>query len=94
MSLIYNNFPFPAVEKIQRDNISNTAEKILQVRKKYPDSSLSDLYDPTLMLKDLRDAHKQNDLAVLSAYGFDKNLTESQILANLFTLYQQTICDS
>lgn len=87
-SIVYNNFPFPEVDKFQRDKISTTAENILQVRKKYPDSSLADLYDPLLMPKDLRDAHKKNDLAVLEAYHFDKNLSESEIVAKLFNLYQ------
>ena len=89
-TLIYNNFPFPEVEKNLRDNISATAEKILEVRKKYSDSSLADLYDENLMPKDLRDAHKKNDLAVMAAYGFDKNLSESQIVAELMMLYNRT----
>ena len=90
-SIVYNNFPFPEVEKNLRDKISATADNILQVRNHYPDSSLADLYDPTLMPKDLRDAHKKNDAAVLDAYGFDKNLTESQILAALINLHQKFI---
>ena len=83
VSLIYNNFPFPEVEKNLREKISATAEKILQVRNHYPDSSLADLYDPTLMPKDLRDAHKKNDLAVMETYGFNKKLSETQIVAEL-----------
>ena len=74
-----------------RGKISATAENILQVRKHYPDSSLADLHDTTLMPKDLRDAHKKNDAAVLEAYGFDKNWTESQILAALINLHQKFI---
>ena len=87
-TLIYNNFPFPEDEKNLRDKISATAENILQVRKKYSDSTLAELYDPTLMPKDLRDAHKKNDLAVLDAYGFDKNFSESEILSALMNLYK------
>ena len=83
---VYNNFPFPDKNF---DKISATAEKILQVRNHYPDSSLADLYDPTLMPKDLRDAHKKNDTAVLEAYGFDKNFSESQIVAELMKWYNE-----
>ena len=39
--------------------ISATAQNILDCRKNYPNSSLADLYDPILMPKDLRDAHKK-----------------------------------
>ena len=94
ISLVYNNFVWCDCSENQRKKIEQTAQLILDARNNYPDASLADLYDPTLMPKDLRDAHKKNDLAVLDAYHFDKNLTESQILANLFTLYQQTICTS
>ena len=79
-ALIYNNFPFPDKNF---DKISATAENILQVRKKYSDSTLAELYDPTLMPKDLRDAHKKNDLAVMETYGFNKKLSETQIVAEL-----------
>ena len=71
--------------------IEQTAENTLQVRKNYPDASLADLYDPTLMPKDLRDAHKKNDAAVLEAYHFDKNFSKSQILAALINLHQKFI---
>ena len=84
-TLIYNNFPFPDKNF---EKISLTAEKILQVRKKYSDSTLAELYDENLMPKDLRDAHKKNDLAVMEAYGFDKNLSEDKIVAELLKLYQ------
>ena len=86
--IVYNNFPFPDKNF---EKISATAEKILQVRKNYPESSLADLYDPTLMPKDLRDAHKKNDLAVLEAYGFDKNFSESEIVAELMKLYKNFV---
>ena len=88
--IIYNNFPFP--EK-NFEKISATAEKILEVRKKYSDSSLAELYDENLMPKDLRDAHKKNDLAVMEAYNFDKNFSESEIVAELMKLYQAKISE-
>ena len=71
-----------------REKISLTAEKILLARKNYPDSSLADLYDENLMPKDLRDAHKKNDLAVMEAYGFEKNLSDAEILQRLVDLHK------
>ena len=79
------------VRKFSEKKICETAEKILEVRKKYPDASLADLYDPILMPKDLRYAHKKNDLAVMAAYGFDKNFSETEIVAELMKLYQNFI---
>ena len=55
----------------------------------YPDCSLADLYDELTMPSELRKAHQQNDLAVMSAYGFDKKITESECVAELMKMYQK-----
>jgi len=69
--IIYNNFPFCEASERNREKICETAKNILEVRAKYFGTSLADLYDENLMPKELRDAHKKNDLAVMSAYGFE-----------------------
>ncbi|MBR1419863.1 MAG: class I SAM-dependent DNA methyltransferase, partial [Selenomonadaceae bacterium] len=71
--------------------IEKTAQKILDVRSKYPDSSLAELYDPLSMPIDLQKAHNENDRAVLDAYGFPKNISESEIVSRLFEMYQELI---
>jgi hypothetical protein len=38
---------------------------------------------------ELRKAHRANDAAVLEAYGFPKDATESDIVARLFKMYQE-----
>ena len=40
------------------------------------------------MPPELRKAHRANDAAVLEAYGFPKDATESDIVARLFKMYQ------
>ena len=89
--IVYNNFIWcePSEKNIKK--ISATAQNILDCRKNYPNSSLADLYDPILMPKDLRDAHKKNDLAILEAYGFEKNFSDEEILAELMKLYKNLI---
>ena len=57
----------------------------------FPDSSLASLYDPVLMPLPLRQAHRSNDEAVLSAYGIDAEKSEPEIAAHLFSLYAQLI---
>ncbi len=42
----------------------------------YPDCSLADLYDKLTMPPELRKAHQQNDIAVMTAYGI--KMTESE----------------
>ena len=97
INIVYNNFPWPAVEtqnfESLRENIEQTAQAILDARALYPDSSLADLYDELTMPIELRKAHQNNDRAVMQAYGFDpKEYTddkESLIVAELFKLYNQ-----
>ncbi len=69
--------------------IKQTAQLILDVRAKYPASSLADLYDTLSMPPDLRKAHEANDRAVMQAYGFDEKMTEAEIVSELFRMYEK-----
>ncbi len=75
----------------QQAKIEQTAQAILDARKLYPDSSLAELYDPTLMPKELLQAHRQNDRAVMTAYGFSTKMTESECVAELFKRYAELV---
>lgn len=91
--IVYNNFPWPSPTDEQRQRIEQSAQAILDARALYPDSSLADLYDETLMPSELRKAHQQNDLAVLAAYGFPtKDFAESDCVARLMQQYQILVC--
>ena len=87
-TIVYNNFPWPTPSEKQTKKIEQTAQDILDVRAKYPNSSLADLYDKTAMPPELFKAHQANDRAVMDAYGFDPKMTESQIVAELFKMYK------
>ena len=93
--IVYNNFPWPTPTEDQKTKIEQTAQAILDARAKYPESSLADLYDDVTMPPELRKAHKENDHAVMAAYGFKATIlssnNESQIVAELFRLYQTII---
>ena len=85
---VYNPFPWPS-GKVNTEKIEKTAQGILDARAKYPESSFADLYDPVTMPYDLQKAHHANDIAVLEAFGFPKDATESDIVARLFKMYQE-----
>ena len=87
--IVYNNFPWPSADENQQKTIERTAQKILDARALYPDSSLADLYDQTLMPSELRKAHRENDKAVMQAYGFDSKMNEGEIVAELFKMYEK-----
>lgn len=85
--IVYNNFPWPDPSSDLRAKIEQAAKAILDARALYPDSSLADLYDPTLMPKELLQAHRLNDRLVMQAYGFSPKMTESEFVAALFRRY-------
>ena len=90
-SIVYNNFPWPSPTPEQQAKIEASAQAILDARALYPDSSLADLYDPMLMPKELLQAHRQNDRAVMAAYGFSTKMTESECVAELFKRYSELV---
>ena len=59
-----------------------------KILKKYFDWTLAQLYNTKTMPEDLRLAHLENDLAVMEAYGFDKNFSEAEIVRELMKLYK------
>lgn len=89
--IVYNNFPWPELADGQRSRIEKTAQAILDTRALYSDSSLADLYDETTMPPELRKAHKDNDSAVLAAYGLPEDTPESGIVTYLFAFYARLI---
>ena len=90
-TIVYNNFPWCNPTDEQKAKIEQTAQAILDARAKYPDCSLADLYDETLMPVELRKAHQENDKAVMAAYGFPVKMTESACVAELFKMYEKLV---
>ena len=89
IKIVYNNFPWPAPTEAQKAKIGQTAQSILDARQIYPDASLADMYGNLILFPELMKAHRANDLAVLDAYGFPKDASESEIVARLFKMYQE-----
>ena len=90
--VVYNNFIWASATPAQISEIEASAQKILDVRAKYSESSLAELYDEVLMPYDLREAHKKNDLAVAKVYGWENLLDDEPTLAvELLKLYEKTV---
>ncbi len=89
--IVYNNFIWPEADDAQKEQLSKTAQAILDARALYPDSSLADLYDPLLMPIELKKAHDANDKAVLKLYGFKATASEEEIVAKLMQLYADKV---
>ena len=91
VSIVYNNFVWCQPTDEQRRKIETTAQKILDARAIFSDSTLADLYDENLIPKILSNAHKENDKSVLAAYNFPADFSESDIVATLSKLYNDTL---
>ncbi len=87
--IVYNNLPWPNPTEEQIKKIESTAQMVLDARALFPENSFADIYDDIAMPVELRKAHRSNDAAVLEAYGFPKDATESDIVARLFKMYQE-----
>ena len=90
-TIVYNNFVWCNPTEKQKAKIEKTTQGIFDARALFPEASLADLYDETAMPPELRKAHKANDEAVLAAYGWPKDLQESEIVERLFGLYEEMV---
>ena len=88
-TVVYNNFPWPAVDGRRRRMIERSAQEILNVRADFPSWTFAKLYSEETMPDELRLAHKSNDYAVAMAYGFENFWEdEARVTAELMKLYK------
>ncbi len=88
--IVYNNYPFPEnpTEK-QIKAIETAAQRVLDARLSFPNSSLADLYDPLTMPPALVRAHNELDKSVDLTYRPQPFTSESNRMVFLFELYEK-----
>ncbi len=92
--IVYNNYPWPEnpTDK-QIKTIEEKAQKVLEARLQFPNSSLADLYDPLTMPPVLVKAHNDLDKAVDLAYRSQPFTSEANRMEYLFELYEKYTAD-
>lgn len=88
-TIVYNNFPVPPLSTSAKEQLTEAALRVLDVREYHSEKTLAELYDPDLMPDDLRLAHQELDELVDAVYrkrGFD---SDEERLSYLFGLYEQ-----
>jgi len=89
-SITYNNYPWPEnPSDKQKEVIEKAAQKVLDIRAAFPDSSLADLYNPLTMPPALVKAHNELDKAVDLAYRPQPFINETKRIEFLFELYDK-----
>lgn len=88
-SMVYNTFPWPIEAKgKQKAVVEVAAQRVLDVRKEFPDATLADLYDPIAMPPKLAKAHAALDKAVDRCYRKEPFKSDRDRVEHLFTLYE------
>ena len=92
--IVYNNYPWPEnPNEKQIKAIEVAAQKVLDARLQFPNSSLADLYDPLTMPPNLVKAHNELDKAVDLAYRPQPFTSEANRMVFLFELYEKYTAD-
>jgi hypothetical protein len=88
--IVYNNYPWPeAPNAKQRAAVEGAAQSVLDARKKFPDATLADLYDPLAMPPALVKAHAGLDRAVDRCYRPQPFESDRHRVEHLFALYER-----
>ncbi len=85
---VYNTFPLPALSAVDKTRLDTLAQKILDARAAFADSSLADLYDTLTMPPALRKAHQTLDTAVEKLYRPHPFADDRERAEHLLSLYE------
>jgi type I restriction-modification system DNA methylase subunit len=92
--IVYNNYPWPSTPTgKQIKAIENAAQKVLNARLEFPNSSLADLYDPLSMPLSLTKVHNELDKVVDNSYRSQPFTSEANRMEFLFDLYEKYTAD-
>lgn len=91
IGVVYNTFPWLAVPAGKKAKIEALAQVVLEVRSRYPDSTLAEMYDTTMMKKDLMSAHRSLDAAVDKLYRRSPFTGDRDRAEHLFGLYESAV---
>ena len=92
IGLVYNTFPTPprfSSSDPDSPRLAALAQAVLDARAAWPNSTLSNLYDPNLMPANLRRAHQSLDRAVDRLYRRTPFNSERARIEHLFMLYEK-----
>lgn len=89
-SIVYNNYPWPLKpSEKQIIAVEHAAQKVLDVRAEFPNSSLAVLYHPLTMPPALAKVHQLLDRMVDNCYRPQAFTSDANRMEYLFGLYEQ-----
>lgn len=90
-TIVYNNFPVPPLSAAAKEELTELALRVLDVREYHCEYTLAELYDPEKMPENLRKAHAEVDAAVDKLYSTRAFETDEARLSTLFAIYEDAI---
>ncbi|KAB1554234.1 class I SAM-dependent DNA methyltransferase [Corynebacterium sp. 319] len=88
-AIVYNNFPIRELSDAEKQQLTDLALRILDVREYHCEKTLAQLYDPDLMPDNLRVAHQDVDKFVDKLYSERMYETDEERLSDLFAMYER-----
>ena len=89
-TLGWNTFPIPSLTEKNLNDLTRSAERIILAREEHFPSTVAELYEPSEMPPNLREAHERNDEILERIYIGRKFKNDSERLEKLFNLYSKT----
>lgn len=93
-TLVWNNFPLPAVSKELRDSIIECGQQVIEVRNSIGNLSLAELYNPLSMNVSLSKAHEKLDKYVDSAFSAGSKISKNEERESLLFESYLSLSDS
>ena len=90
-TIVYNNFPVRELTDAEKQELTQLALRVLDVREYHCEKTLAELYDPELMPANLREAHEAVDAFVDGLYSKRMYETDEERLSDLFAMYEDMI---
>jgi len=87
INLCYNTFPFPSISNKDKKEIEEIGMKLIEIREKYSEKTLSQIYDPDNIPFDLKDTHSKLDNKIHKIYGLETSLDKDKKISFLLEKY-------
>ena len=90
IKLCYNTFPFPSINKNIQTDLENSALELIDIREKFSEKTLAELYEPNSMPLELQKIHFKIDNQIDKIFDINSNLEEIKKIFLLLEIYNKT----
>ena len=89
INLCYNTFPLPKIENEDITFLDDLAIKLIEVREKFTEKTLADLYDPEKIPKIIVDIHNEIDTKICGLMNINIDDTDEKKISILLQKYYE-----